>query len=322
MTKITPARPTPPSLREATFRAFTEKQGADYAQNRRDYHSDVYQAIIDHHTSTGGELSVLLDVGCGPGTAVRSLAPLFAHAIGIDPSAGMIATARSLGGTTAASDQIRFEVSAAEDLGSALSPPVPDGSVDLLTASTAAHWFDMPKFWKRAAQAVKPGGTVAIWTGGPIGVSPFNPNAAGIQAAVDKMQKALDEYLVLGNRVSQQLYVDLALPWTLDAPVAEFDQASFVRKEWGTGSESEPGDRFYFDQRPMNLDTLEKVLGTASPVNRWREAHPELVGTERDLVRIMRREIQELLHQAGLEPGKEVIQGSVAGVLLLVKRKV
>jgi hypothetical protein len=26
------------------------------------------------------------------------------------------------------------------------------------------HWFDMPKFWAEAAQVVKPGGTVALWT--------------------------------------------------------------------------------------------------------------------------------------------------------------
>jgi hypothetical protein len=27
-----------------------------------------------------------------------------------------------------------------------------------------AHWFDMTKFWAEAAKAVKPGGTVALWT--------------------------------------------------------------------------------------------------------------------------------------------------------------
>jgi hypothetical protein len=53
-------------------------------------------------------------------------------------------------------------------------------SVDLITAATAvcifeheqsssltsiqAHWFDMPQFWKAAANLLKPGGTVAIWT--------------------------------------------------------------------------------------------------------------------------------------------------------------
>jgi hypothetical protein len=27
-----------------------------------------------------------------------------------------------------------------------------------------AHWFDMAKFWAKAAKIVKPEGTVALWT--------------------------------------------------------------------------------------------------------------------------------------------------------------
>jgi SAM-dependent methyltransferase len=307
--------------REETFRAFTEKQGANYAQNRRDYHPDFYQTIIDYHTSGGGQFDTLLDVGCGPGTATRALGSLFTHAIGIDPSEGMISTARKLGGVTATSDPIRFEVSTAEDLGSQLSTPIHNGSVDLITAATAAHWFDMPAFWRRAAQVLKPGGSVAIWTSASISVSPSTPNSAGVQAAIHKLAKSLEEYIVLGNRLNHELYVNLPLPWTSPSPVPEFDEASFVRKEWGTGPGSEPGDRFYFNQQPANLDMLENMLGTASPVTRWREAHPEDVGTERDVVRILRRDIEKLFREAGVEQGKELIQGGVAGVLLMVKRK-
>jgi ubiquinone/menaquinone biosynthesis C-methylase UbiE len=124
---------------EKTFKSFTKDQGDNYAQYRRGYHPDLYKRIINHHTSTGGELNTILDVGCGPGTASRALAPQFAHAIGIDPSEGMINTARSLAGASSTSEPIRFEISTAEDLGSHLSPPVEDSSVDLITASTAAH---------------------------------------------------------------------------------------------------------------------------------------------------------------------------------------
>ncbi|KAH8904894.1 S-adenosyl-L-methionine-dependent methyltransferase [Coniochaeta sp. PMI_546] len=307
--------------REETFRAFTEKQGANYAQHRRDYHPDLYQIIIDYHTSTGGQFDTLLDVGCGPGTATRSLAPHFTNAIGIDPSEGMVTAARTLGGVTASSNPVRFEVSTAEDLGSQLSPPVQDGSVDLITAATAAHWFDMPAFWKRAAQVLKPGGSVALWTSASMSVSPSTPKAAEIQAAIHNLAKTVEEYIVLGNRLSHELYAGLPLPWTLASPVPEFDEASFVRKEWGTGPGSEPGDRFYSYQQPATLDMLEKMLGTTSPIARWREAHPEVANTEQDVVRIMRREIEDLFRQAGVEQGKELIQGGVSGVLLLVKRR-
>lgn len=307
---------------ETTYRSFNHEQGKNYAQNRGNYHASLYQIIIDHHTSTGGQLNTILDVGCGPGTAVRSLAPRFAHAIGHDHSEGMIGTARSLGGVSSNSEPIRFDISTAEDLGSNLSPPLPDGSVDLITAATAAHWFDMSRFWPRAAQVLKPGGTVAIWTTGDIRILPPTPNHAAVQAALDSHEDLLRDYMTQGNSgLPRDLYAHLPLPWTLATPVTEFDEASFLRKEWNTGSKFEVGDQFLADQRPVDLDTLEKVLGTTSPVTRWREAHPDAVGSERDVVRMIRREIERALHEAGVEKGKEIISGSVAGVLLVVKKK-
>jgi len=127
--------------------------------------------------------------------------------------------------------------------------------------------------------------------------------------------------MVLGNRLTRDLYIDLPLPWTLATPVPEFDEASFLRKEWNTGSESKLGDQFFANQQPVDLDTLEKGLSTTSPVIRWREAHPDAVGSERDVVRMIRREIERLLHEAGVEKGKEIVTAGVAGVLLMVKKK-
>jgi SAM-dependent methyltransferase len=134
-----PAAATASAGAEKTFTSFTKDQGAKYAQNRPGYHPNLYKTIIDHHTSTGGQLNTIIDVGCGPGMATRALAPQFVHAIGLDPYEGMINTARLLGGTSSTSELIRYEVSSAEDLGSQLSPPIEESSVDLITAATAAH---------------------------------------------------------------------------------------------------------------------------------------------------------------------------------------
>ena len=46
--------------------------------------------------------------------------------------------------------------------GSAEELPFPDGSVDLLTAASAAHWFDQSRFLAEACQVLKPGGCVAL----------------------------------------------------------------------------------------------------------------------------------------------------------------
>lgn len=42
--------------------------------------------------------------------------------------------------------------------------PFPAGSVDVLTAFTAAHWFDVPRFMREAQRVLRPGGCLAIST--------------------------------------------------------------------------------------------------------------------------------------------------------------
>lgn len=121
---------------EKTFRSYTKDQGQNYAQHRPKYSQALYDDIISHHMSTGGRLENALDVGCGPGIATFAVAQSFANTIALDPSEGMITTARSLLSKEQTKGNVRFEVSTAEDIDPAL---VPDGSVDLITAATCAH---------------------------------------------------------------------------------------------------------------------------------------------------------------------------------------
>lgn len=121
---------------EKTFRSFTSEQGKHYAKHRMTYSKALYRDIISHHTSTGGKRHTVLDLGCGPGTATFALAEHFDEAIGLDPSEGMITTARSILATEQPRSNIKFETSTAEDIGSSL---IPDSSVDLVTAATCAH---------------------------------------------------------------------------------------------------------------------------------------------------------------------------------------
>jgi trans-aconitate 3-methyltransferase len=299
---------------EKTFRAYNQSQGKAYANVRRDYHPNVYQAIVDHHTSTGGKLDTLLDVGCGPGNAAHGLAPQFAHVVGLDPSEGMIATARAINDVTPDSEHVRFDISTAEQLGSNLMPPIEDGSVDLITAANAAHWFDMAGFWPAAARVLKPGGSVALWTSGEIRAHPSVPNAVAIQAAFDKHEERLTPYYEPGNLIVRGRYHDLLLPWTLEQPTVGFDEKNFTRKEWDVG------EKFFKGEPEVDLDMMEKMLATGSAQTRWRQDHPDDVGTERDLLKILRKEVERLLREAGVKPGEERLKGSVQGVLLVVKK--
>lgn len=309
--------PNPASTtQEKTFSSYNEKQGTEYAQLRPDYSPALYQAVLDQHKATGGQLETLVDLGCGPGNVARTLGVHFAHAIGLDPSDGMIATARSLGGTTSTSEPIRYEVSTAEAIGANASPPIPDNSVDLITAANSAHWFDMARFWPSAARVLKPGGSVVMWTSGGSRIHPSVPNYEAIQLEVDEIENEyLRPYFEPGNLLTRDRYTGLPLPWTLDPPVAGFDESDFLRKDWDLA------EKFYAVNPDVPLDMFEKMIGTMSPVTRWREANPDAVGTEKDVVRLYRRAIERHLHAAGVEKGKETVRGAMQGVVLVVKKK-
>jgi SAM-dependent methyltransferase len=320
---------TPPQKAEGTFRNYSAKQSAAYAEARRGYHPNLLQRIVDHHVATGGKLGTVIDVGCGPGFVVRAMAPQFDRAVAFDPSPAMIETARGLGGASRSGDAIQFELSTAEQLGltedSTSSNTVPDGTADLITAAAAAHWFDMPRFWPRAAQLLRPGGTVALWIVQPKNAHPSVPNAAALNAAWKELNdRELRPFMAPGNLLAEDLYKNLLLPWTIPEPTPAFDQADFVRTEWGTpgGEPSDAeGNELLNGTRGYTMEMFELGMATASPVTRWREANPDKAGTEADVVRIMRRTAERLLHEAGVPEGEEVIRSNVLGALLLVKKK-
>jgi trans-aconitate 3-methyltransferase len=302
---------------EHVFSKFNADQGKAYVQARPDYHPYVYETIINKHKSTGGQLDTILDIGCGPGFAVRALAPHFQHAIGLDPSEGMIATARSTssGVVTASNQPIRFEISTAESLGQNLSPVVPDASVDLITASNAAHWFDMPGFYTAAARILKPGGNIAFWGTGEVRVHPSMPAAEAIQEAMDRHNEDnLRPYATAGNLISRSRYTTLPLPWTLDQPNDAFRQDNFWRKDW------EIDEPFLVMPKTVSLDMLEVIMSSGSALVRWREANPDKAGTEKDILRILRRNIERLQQEAGVKPGEERLMGAIQGFLLFIKK--
>ncbi|KAI4598060.1 hypothetical protein KJ359_003869 [Pestalotiopsis sp. 9143b] len=307
-------------MSEETFKEYTHEQGESYATGRPGYSPKLFRTIVDHHVATGGKLDLVVDVGCGTGQATRDLAPFFAHAVGLDASEGMINSARASVKSSASAP--RFEVSAAEVLGTDLETPILENSVDLLTAATAAHWFDMDGFWHRAARVLKPGGTVALWARTRAAVNTAKtPNGIAIQAAMDKIvDEEVHPYAVVGNALTRFFYVDLVLPWTLDPPVAEFEQETFYRREWNKQLDgAEPDDMG--TSRMVTVKQFEMAMATSSSVTRWRQANPEQVGTEEDVVRKMGRQMEELLHEAGVKAGEEMVHGEVAIVLLMVKKR-
>ncbi|KAK8046348.1 methyltransferase tdiE [Apiospora saccharicola] len=69
-------------MADPTFRNYTPQQAASYAAHRWEYELDIYKEVLAYHTSHGGALGTVLDVGCGTGSATRRLAGYFARAAG------------------------------------------------------------------------------------------------------------------------------------------------------------------------------------------------------------------------------------------------
>ncbi|KAK4139125.1 S-adenosyl-L-methionine-dependent methyltransferase [Dichotomopilus funicola] len=339
------ADPTPPAAtptpKDTTFRAFTTTQGASYAQHRLNYHPRLYGHVLDYHSATGGQFNLLVDVGCGPGMAVRTLAPHFkaGGAVGLDPSEGMVETARKIleadlveaeeaaaadGGEKKEIAKVRFEVATLEEAAAKEEIGLAEGSVDLITAATAAHWFDMTTFWPTAARLLKPRGSVALWCGSGVVVDQSEPQGTAIQEALDRFEVALDEYMMPGNRTARWGYRDLVLPWMLEGEAGEnakaFEEGELLRKEWGVGEGLEPIDQFYFTptDRPARLDVLVGILATTSPYIRWKEANGGDAGTERDPLQVMRAAMEKPFEE--LKAAGSRLKGGVGGVLLVLKK--
>jgi trans-aconitate 3-methyltransferase len=120
---------------DSTFRNYSSEQAAKYANVRLGYSPTLIDYILRHHSTSGGQTKLLLDVGCGPGNATRSLSPHFSGVIGADPGEAMLQVATELAGTTSTGVPIEWQTSAAEDIDKI--PGLQPGSVDMITAATA-----------------------------------------------------------------------------------------------------------------------------------------------------------------------------------------
>ncbi|XP_026528188.1 putative methyltransferase DDB_G0268948 [Notechis scutatus] len=89
-----------------------------------------------------------VDVGCGSGQNTVLLAKYFEKVVGTDVSEAQIEEAKR----AAHPLNVSYLARPAEEL------PFEDNSVDLITAFSAVHWFDFPRFIKEMDRILKPSG--------------------------------------------------------------------------------------------------------------------------------------------------------------------
>ena len=96
----------------------------------------------------------VLDVGCGPGAAVRAAAGRVTRAVGIDRSEAMVEIARRRSRSYA---NVEFEVGGAEEI------PFADGRFDRVwTIHAFHHWEDQTRGIAEAMRVLRPGGILLV----------------------------------------------------------------------------------------------------------------------------------------------------------------
>jgi ubiquinone/menaquinone biosynthesis C-methylase UbiE len=92
----------------------------------------------------------VVDVGCGPGAAVRHAATVASTVVGVDPAPEGLRVARLL---TRNSERVRYLQGTAEKL------PLGDASVSVLwSLATVHHWADLDAGLREARRVLKSGG--------------------------------------------------------------------------------------------------------------------------------------------------------------------
>lgn len=226
-----------------------------YSSFRPTYPQSLYTAILTYHT---GPRNVALDLGTGHALVAREMSTSFAHVHASDPSRGMLEQARELT-PTSTHPNVTFHESTAEQ-----SPFLGDGSVDLVTAAQAAHWFDYGALWPELARVVRRGGTVAFWGyKDPVIVGYPRATALLDHCAHDPDPRYLGPYWQQPGRSIVQDKLRAVQP-----PEGDWEHVRRVEYEPTTGE----GTRFM--SAKMKMGELAEFIRTWSAFHGWQGQWP------------------------------------------------
>lgn len=142
---------SPEETRRALLRRTFDEDAELYDRARPGYPPELYDDLAD--LAGAGPGGRVLEIGCGTGQATVPLAGLGCRVTAVEAGPHMSAIARrNLAGCPAA------EVVTAEFE----SWPLPAEPFDVVLAATAFHWVDPAVRVPRAADALRPGGALAV----------------------------------------------------------------------------------------------------------------------------------------------------------------
>ena len=192
------------------------------------------EALFDWLAEVAPRRSLVWDCATGTGQAARPLAQRFARVVATDASAKQISSAEP-------HPRIEFRVASAERSG------LMEGSVDLVTAAQAVHWFDRPAFFAEVRRVSRPGAVLAIWT-----YSALRVESPSIQRILDDYyHRVVGAYWPPQRKMVEDGYRSLDFPFE-EIPVPELEIAA-----------------------NLTLDALAGYVGTWSATQAYREARGE-----------------------------------------------
>jgi len=224
-----------------TFKDHFSGHAESYASFRPRYSPQVFDFVA----SLPRRRAVAWDCATGNGQAAVDLAERFERVIATDASAQQIALAIP-------HPRVEYRQGLAEESGLA------DGSIDLVTAAAAIHWFDFGRFYSEVGRVLAPGGALAVWA----------YNLPRVSPDVDLLIDRLASEIAGAYWPPERRWVDEEYR-TLPFPFAEVE----VPPLWIEGH--------------WSLDALLQYAGTWSATTRYRRAKGN---DPRDLVR---RELEE-----------------------------
>ncbi len=197
-----------------------------YARYRPDYPKELF-----HYLATlTPTREVALDLATGSGQAALGLAKHFSRVIASDGSVSQLQSAER-------HSNIAYIANLAEQ------PALRDGSVDIVVAAQAAHWFDHARFYPEMKRVLKREGALALWTYG----------LAYVEPQIDAIVRHFYSDIVGGYWPPERRWVESAYR-DLPFPLQEIAAPTFeLHLEW-------------------DLDSLIGYLGTWSAVQRYKRA--------------------------------------------------
>jgi hypothetical protein len=211
---------------------------------------------------------------------------------------------------------IEFRQASAEDLGF-----VEDGSLDMVVAGQAAHWFDYSKVWPELGRKMRKGGTLAFWG--------YKDN---IFVEYPRATKVLDEYCYGPNTMGpfweqpgRNILRDKLR--AVVPPASEWEDIRRIEYEPGTRGKGSGEGELLMAKR-LKLGEVEGYARTFSSFHTWAAEHPERKarkdGGEGDIVDEMfdkMLEVEPEWKAAGENWRDFEVENEWGSVILLARKK-